>query len=86
MTTFVFQRCWTTNTYHVPLTSWIIPDAPDQSEEPGVEGGAGRAYIAYYQWVVPIMFAQTILLYLPTQFWRFCTNMSGYHISNIIGQ
>jgi len=67
------QVCWVTNTYYVPEGSPI-----------GMQPGAIKYYISYYQWVPVVLLVQAFLFYSPCLLWRVFSERSGININNLV--
>ena len=66
--------CWVTNTYYVPSD-----DAPV-----GVQPGAVKYHIGYYQWVPVMLLIQAFFFYAPCLVWRVFSERSGININNLV--
>lgn len=69
------QLCWVNNTYHYPDQH----DADKFSQSP-------KLVIKYYQFILFILFIQTLLFSMPTYLWSFMSSSSGGYIKKLLDQ
>ena len=67
------QVCWVTNTYYVPEGSPV-----------GMQPGAIKYHIGYYQWVPVVLLIQAFFFYAPCLAWRVFSERSGININNLV--
>jgi len=69
----IVQVCWVTNTYYVPEGSPV-----------GMQPGALKYHIGYYQWVPVMLLIQAFFFYMPCLAWRVFSERSGININNLV--
>ena len=68
------QVCWVTNTYYVP----------SEGSPVGMQAGAVKYHIGYYQWVPVVLLVQAFFFYVPCLAWRVFSERSGININNLV--
>ena len=63
-----------TNTYYVPSEGSPI----------GMQPGAIKYHIGYYQWVPVVLLVQAFFFYAPCLAWRVFSERSGININNLV--